>query len=143
MTEKNCDSWEHFSHQADMGVRGCGSTLADAFAQTALAMMATMTELKNIYPSIPVTIECQAPDAEFLLVDWLNALIYEIATRHLLFARFDVAIEKNKLRATAWGEPIDVAKHHPAVEIKGATYTALQVQQRSDGLWCAQCVVDV
>lgn len=140
---KSRESWEHFAHQADMGVRGYGSTLADAFAQAAFAMMATVTDLKNISPAIAVTIECQAPDVEYLLVDWLNALIYEIATRHMLFSRFDVEIEKNKLRARAWGEMIDVAKHHPAVEVKGATYTALRVEQTRDGRWCAQCVVDV
>jgi SHS2 domain-containing protein len=46
------------------------------------------------------------------------------------------------LTATARGEPVDVARHEPAVEIKGATYTALAVEQ-TDGQWRAQCVVDV
>jgi len=47
------------------------------------------------------------------------------------------------LRATAWGEPIDAARHHVAVEVKGATYTELAVKHRDDGQWVAQCVVDV
>ena len=42
----------------------------------------------------------------------------------------------------AWGEPIDVEKHQPAVEIKGATYTELAVYEQ-DGQFVAQCVVDV
>ena len=77
-----------------------------------------------------------------LLVDWLNALIYEMATRRLLFARFDMHIDGQHLRATAWGEPVAGERHQPAVEVKGATYTALRVAE-DNGLWIAQCVVDV
>jgi tRNA nucleotidyltransferase (CCA-adding enzyme) len=46
------------------------------------------------------------------------------------------------LRATAYGELVDVERHEPAVEIKGATLTALQVREEPGG-WRAQCVVDV
>jgi tRNA nucleotidyltransferase (CCA-adding enzyme) len=35
-----------------------------------------------------------------------------------------------------------VNRHHPAVEIKGATYTALRVAHEPAG-WVAQTVVDV
>ena len=46
------------------------------------------------------------------------------------------------LHAQAWGELVDPARHHPAVEVKGATYTALRVA-RENGEWVAQTVVDV
>ncbi len=88
-------------------------------------------------------IACRAPEDGLLLADWLNALILEMAVRHMLFRRFDVVIEGDRLRATAWGEAVDVAKHQPAVEVKGATYTELDVRRRPDGWWVAQCVVDV
>lgn len=47
------------------------------------------------------------------------------------------------LTGLGWGEPLDRARHRPAVEIKGATYTELHVRQDADGTWHAQCVVDV
>jgi tRNA nucleotidyltransferase (CCA-adding enzyme) len=79
-----------------------------------------------------------------LLVDWLNALVFEMATRRMLFSRFRVVLrEGGKLDAIAWGEPLEVARHQPAAEVKGATYTALGVKRDAQGLWCAQCVVDV
>ena len=56
---------------------------------------------------------------------------------------FQVRIEGRRLFATAWGERIDVTRHQPAVEVKGATYTNLSVRQEPNGLWVAQCVVDV
>lgn len=135
--------WEHFSHEADIGVRGLGATRESAFEQAALALTAVITEPEHVTPRISLPIACNAPDDALLFCDWLNALIYETATRHMLFARFEVSIADGHLEATAWGEPVDIHKHHPAVEIKGATYTELDVRRLPDGSWLAQCVVDV
>ena len=134
--------WEHFDHGADIGVRGHGPDKAAAFAMAARAMTAAIVDPGLVRPSEPVAVACEAPDDELLLVDWLNALIYEMATRRMLFGRYDVKIDGRHLTATAWGEPVEVARHRPAVEVKGATLTAASVA-RSDGEWTAQCVIDV
>ena len=134
--------WEHFEHQADIGVRGFGATQAEAYEQAALAMSAIVTDLPSIEPKQLINIACQDTDHELLLVDWLNALIFEMSTRKMLFSRFVVKIEDGKLTARAWGESINIARHHPAVEIKGATYTELKVYEKQ-GQWIAQCIVDV
>jgi SHS2 domain-containing protein len=134
--------WEHFEHEADMGVRGVGETLAQAFEQAALALTAIITDLDKVATEKMVEFECEAPDVELLFVDWLNSLIYEMATYKLLFRRFEVTLNGQRLHASAWGEPVDVEKHAPAVEIKGATYTSLRVAKHN-GKWIAQTVVDV
>ena len=125
-----------------MGVRGIGNSKEEAFEQAAIAMSAVITDPTKISAVETVEIACAAPDDELLLVDWLNALIYEMATRKWLFSRFEVHIKNHVLTARAWGQPIDTGKHQLAVEIKGATYTALRVAQEN-GMWIAQCVVDV
>ncbi len=135
--------WEHFEHQADVGVRGIGTTKEQAFEQAALAMTAIVTDPDHIDTKEMIEINCEAPDDELLLVDWLNALVYEMATRKLLFRRFEVHLDGTRLHGRAWGEKADVTKHQPAVEIKGATYTALRVRQNEQREWTAQCVVDV
>ncbi|MDP2761284.1 MAG: archease [Sideroxyarcus sp.] len=135
--------WEHFPHQADVGVRGLGATLEQAFEQAALALTAVITDPADVAPREMLRLSCDTPDTELLLVDWLNLLIYEMATRNMLFSRFEVHLEGNSLTAQVWGEALDVARHRPAVEIKGATYTELKVARQSDGGWLAQCVVDV
>ena len=135
--------WEHFHHGADIGVRGLGPTLAAAFEQAGLALTAVVTEPARVAPKEPVELACQSADPELLLVDFLNALVYEMATRRLLFGRFEVRLDAGRLAARAWGEPVDVARHEPAVEVKGATLTALTVARQPDGGWLAQCVVDV
>lgn len=136
-------NWENFAHEADVGVRGRGATLAEAFAGVATAMTAAICDPARVGAGDTVKIACAAPDAEMLLVDWLNALVYEMATRRMLFSRFEVTIEHNRLTATARGEPVDVAKHRPAAEVKGASFCELAVRQEPDGRWLAQCVVDV
>ncbi len=135
--------WEHFDHDADIGIRGIGPTLEQAFEQAAIAMTAVITDPAKVMASTAVTLTCTAPDHELLLADWINDLIYEMATRGILFGRYQVAIENDVLTAVAWGESVDVLKHQPVVEIKGATFTELRVYQNPDALWIAQCVVDV
>jgi tRNA nucleotidyltransferase (CCA-adding enzyme) len=137
------NSWAHFRHGADIGVRGIGATREEAFVQAAMALTAVITDPESVAATVPVTIACQAPDDELLLVDWLNALIFEMSTRRMLFGRFEVTISGGVLEATAWGETVDVGRHQPAVEVKGATYTELDVSRQPDGRWRAQCVVDV
>ncbi len=75
--------WEHFAHGADIGVRGRGDTRDDAFAGAALASTAVVTDPERVAARLAVAIRCTAPDEEILLVAWLNAVIYEMATRHL------------------------------------------------------------
>jgi tRNA nucleotidyltransferase (CCA-adding enzyme) len=136
--------WSHFEHRADIGIEGYGPSLASAFEQAALALTAIVCDPDRVQPTTPVAIHCEDPDMELLFVDWLNALIYRMAADRMLFARFDVHIDGRRLSATAWGEPVDPARHEPAVEPKGATFTALSVQPlRAGAGWYARCVIDV
>jgi SHS2 domain-containing protein len=134
--------WEHYEHEADIGVRGFGATKAQAFEQAAIAMTAAVTDPASVRLLEKVSLRCQAPDDELLLAEWLNALVYEMSTRRMLFSKFDVRMENGKLEAQAWGEAIDRGRHHPAVEVKGATFTTLRVARHGDG-WVAQTVIDV
>jgi len=136
--------WEHFSHQADIGVRGFGATRDEAFEQAALALTGVITPPENVRQSERLVIECSAPDIEILLADWLNALVFEMASRQMLFGDFSVSIAGNTLMAEVRGEPVDRARHRPTVEVKGATYTELRVGRLpGDRGWVAQAVLDV
>jgi SHS2 domain-containing protein len=135
-------AFETFAHDADIGVRGRGATLAEALANAGRALTAVVTDPASVREVLSVEVDCEAPEPEALLFDWLNALVFEMATRRVLFARYEVKVEGPRLTARAFGEPVEVARHHPAVEVKGATWTGLRVA-REGGLWAAECVVDV
>lgn len=137
------ERWEHFPHGADVGIRGYGPTPAAAFSQAGLAMTAVLTAPARVEPREGVVIECTAASLEELFFDWIDALVFEMSTRRMLFVRFDVELDDCRLRARVQGEPIDRSKHEPAIEIKGPTYTQLRVGYAPAGGWVAQCVVDV
>lgn len=134
--------WAHFEHVADVGVCGYGATLEQAFEQAALALTAIVTRAE-IRPEQRVEVKCQQSDIELLLVDWLDAIIYEMSLRKMLFGRFAAKLEGHMLSGIMWGEPVDRARHAPACEPKGATLTGLAVRQEPRGEWSACCVVDV
>ena len=135
--------WEHFAHGADIGVRGRGATLDEAFAQAATALTAVVTEPSGVHPLEALHVQCRMREPELLLYEWLNSLVYLMSTRRMLFSRFEVRVNGDRLEAEVHGEPVDVARHAPAVEVKGATLTELVVRREPDGRWVAQCVLDV
>jgi tRNA nucleotidyltransferase (CCA-adding enzyme) len=135
--------WEHFPHGSDIGVRGIGRSREEAFEQAALALTGVVTDPARVAAQLRTELACRGDDDEILLYDWLNALVGRMAVDGLLFARTRVQIEDGRLRAELWGEPVDVGRHRPAVEVKGATFTELAVRSCDDGTWIAQCVVDV
>jgi len=136
-------SWEHFSHDADIGVRGLGATMEEAFAGAALGLTAVVTEPTKVRDTQTVRVECAGADRDLLLYDFLNAMVYEMATRHMLFGRCDVRMDGDHLVADLHGERVDPTRHSPAVEVKGATLTELAVRREPTGRWLAQCVLDV
>ena len=135
--------WEHYPHQADIGVRGIGATKGEAFEQAALALTAVVAEIETVEPDQPFEITCEAESDELLLVEWLSRIVYEMSARRMLFSRFDIFVGERHLKARIWGEAIDAEKHRPAVEVKAVTYYDLSVRQSPNGEWLAQCVVDV
>lgn len=136
-------AWEHFEHGADVGVRGRGRTVEEAFEGAARALAAVVVEPERVRGETEVVLRAEAPELELLLVDWLDAVVWEISAHSFAFRDFRVTIRGTRLEATGRGEPIDPERHHPAVEVKGATHTLLAVVRADDGTWTAQTVVDV
>lgn len=139
--------WEHFHHLADIGIRGFGESLAEAFQEIALALTAVVIAPNKIPASAEQQISCaNSGDIEILLYDWLNAIIYEMDVHRLVFGSYRVTIHSTSLTARAIGakfDEIDTASGDVGPEIKAATFTELRVKRLPGGLWLAQCVLDV
>jgi SHS2 domain-containing protein len=134
--------YETFEHGADIGIRGFGRTMAEAFENTAIALYSVMVNIPAVEASEKRSVTVSAPDNELLLIEWLNALLSLSDIEHMVFSKFKVTMERTSLAGTAWGEKLDQERHEPNVEIKGATYYMLKVTE-ADGRFVAQCVVDV
>lgn len=138
--------FEHLDHEADMGVRGIGRTLEEAFAEGAKGAFALMVELDRVEPKESVEIECHADSLETLFVAWLGELLFQRDFTGMVFSQFEVRIEQEdvyRLRGRAWGEPLDPEKHRAMVEVKAATYSGLKLGRTPEGDYYVQCVVDL
>ena len=135
-------NYETFDHEADIGIRGFGGTLAEAFQNAAAALYSVMVTIDRVTPREKRIIAVSAPDRELLFVEWLNALLSLSDIERMVFSKFEVAITGDSLTGTAWGEALDHKRHEAHVEIKGATYHMLKVAE-ANGRFVAQCVVDV
>ena len=135
--------YELYAHDADVGIRGFGADPAQAFEAAALALTAAICTPEAVLPNHSVALHCEGANLDDLLFEWINALVYEMATRRMLFSRFRVTVVGTHLGAEAWGEPLDIHRHQPAAEVKGATYTDLKFIELHPGMWMAQCIIDV
>jgi SHS2 domain-containing protein len=134
--------YETFEHESDIGIRGFGKTLEEAFENAAIALYSVMVNVGAIEPKNMRTISATASDHELLFVEWLNALLSISDIERMVFSRFEVAISGVSLTGRAWGEHLDQIRHQPHVEIKAATYHMLCVKKEGE-VFLAQCVVDV
>lgn len=134
--------YETFEHESDIGIRGSGSSMEEAFENAAAALYSIMIKTETVQPKETLTVTVSAPDTELLLVEWLNALLSASDLEHMVFSAFKVTIRNLALTGTAWGERLDTERHEPKVEVKGATYHQLSVVEKN-GIYTAQCVVDV
>jgi SHS2 domain-containing protein len=137
--------YETFEHGADIGVRGRGRTIEEAFENGARAMFSIMVEdLDSIKSTKEVAISCESFDQECLFTAWLNALLAEAAMENMIFGAFKIKRLKHfTIEGVGMGEPFDPVRHQRGIEVKGATFTELKVARYDDGTWVAQCVVDV
>ena len=131
-------TWEHFDHDADIGLRAKAASREEVFELAGEALTALITDPATVRAIDTTTVSCHAPDDAMLLVDWLNALVYEMATRRMLFCRWHVELDGHTLYARVEGETVDRRRHQPAVEVKGATYTSLSFEKDPEGNWLAK-----
>jgi SHS2 domain-containing protein len=76
-------------------------------------------------------IEVSAEDAESLLFEWLNNLIYLFDVEYFLCKRFEISeFTEYNLKATCWGEKYDPSRHQLKREVKSATYHMLKVDRQ-------------
>jgi SHS2 domain-containing protein len=135
--------YETFEHTADLGLRVRAADLDTLFAEAALCLFSTIVEdLATVQPTQRIDVKVEGEDREFLLFDWLRELLYHFDAEHLLFAKFEVHVSASGLTATAWGEPIDRARHNLEHEVKAITYHGLSLEKIGD-LWEAEVIVDI
>ena len=135
--------FETFPHTADLGLRVKADSLENLLEEAARGFSSLLIEnLDAVNAEETVRFSIPGQDRDFLLVDWLNELLFTFETRRLIFGSFTVTVTDRGLEAEASGESLDPERHHPRHEIKAVTYHGLTVQETPDG-WLAEVIFDV
>ncbi len=135
--------YEYFEHQADIGIRGKGNTLAEAFEQAALAMFEIMVDTAELNPNEFQVVKIEANNLEELLITWLSELLFLKDVEGKIYSRFEIeSMNDTKILAKIYGEIIDLSRHKLKLEVKAATWTQLAIKKDDNG-FIAQCLVDL
>jgi SHS2 domain-containing protein len=135
--------YEFIEHTADLGLKVYGDSIEALFVHAAEAFFETILSLESVEEKIERSIAVGAEATDELMVSWLDEFVYLYDTEKLVFKRFEItSIQKNQLRAKAWGEKMDPARHEIKSIIKAVTYHQLYVKE-IDGRWEAQIIFDV
>jgi SHS2 domain-containing protein len=118
-----------------------GRSLAEAFANAAYGLFSIITELRTVKETESRQLELSEDDAETLLFEWLNRLLYIFDVEMLLFKRFNVKdFNGHKLKAICYGEKYDPSRHQLKLGVKAATYHMLKVDGEKNQV---QVILDV
>ena len=134
---------------ADIAFDAWGQNLEELFRGAAEATMQVMVEnLAALRPLEAIDISLVQEDAEMLLFDFLNELIFYKDARRLILLPARLTISKLKdgagyeLLSTLQGEEIDVGRHRVNTDVKAVTMLRFSVSRVADG-WRATVVLDV
>jgi SHS2 domain-containing protein len=141
--------YETFEHGADVGIRGYGETLEEAFSEVLKALTTLYVEsidFNEVFPASEREVEVSADTLDELLVFFVNMAISLVSLEDVLVIGFQGRIEEREcgyhLTGKFWVIPFDVERFGYGVEVKGATFTQAKVEKIDKG-WIVQCVVDV
>jgi SHS2 domain-containing protein len=136
--------YEQFEHTADLGLRIRAPDLNSLFAEAGRALTAAIVDdVESIEPRQEVALVIAGQDLEFLLLDWLSALLMKFEVERLLFSEFKVAIDGGVVTGYLQGEPFDAERHRLSHEVKAITYHGLFVEEVKEGEWLAEIIVDI
>ncbi len=154
--------YKYFETMADVGVTAQGTSLEEAFRESAKALFNLMVDIDTIGNSVKKEIEISSEDIYSLFYDFLTELLVLRDTENLIFSDFDINIYnvqnsqdvnkdkgcnnkgsnyKNKhvendvkyvLKCIAYGEKFDRKKHEPKEEVKAITYHKMEIKHEHE-----------
>lgn len=135
-------------HTADMGIRGWGPGIEQAFEETALAMFELIIDGVGLQSVDEVNFEVKGQALPELLIEFLNRFLLDADLVELAFlsVHVDSITEREgefRLKGGAKGISRNDVRDRLLAEVKAATYCGAAVERDKNGRWEARCVVDL
>ena len=130
---------------ADVAFEATGKTMEEMCESAAKALTNSMVaDLKSIERRKKITIKVESRDAERLLHDFLQEIIFYKDAENMVFSEFKTSISGSgpfSLEAEMEGEEIDMEKHELIVDVKAVSWHRYKVEKKEE--WRAFVILDV
>lgn len=126
-------SIRYLEHTTDAFIEVTGSNLQEAFIKAGEAVVDTTLERSTVSEKEQRTLKVSGRKLHHILFNWLEEVNFQLVTEGFAIARFELELRKNSeysIEATAFGEPIDLKKHHFKVEIKAPTFHLMEITEK-------------
>jgi len=134
--------YKFLEHTADVLFEAEGKSLEELFESCALATEETQVDLKNVGQDKEIKFVVEDESTEMLLFHFLQEIIFYKDAEELLFSRFKIKIDGNRLEAECFGEKINQKKHILNVDVKAVTLHQFEVKKTAKG-WFARVILDI
>ncbi|MBA2124071.1 hypothetical protein B9J78_03950 [bacterium Unc6] len=138
---------ELIEHTADIGLILNGKDLKSLFKNAALGLFQILADIKKIKPLLEIKILVEEDNLEFLLVRFLQEIVYISETQEMAFK--DITIEDIKKTASRWSissalkaEPFETSRRRLKTSVKAVTYHNLYIKKTGAG-YQARVIFDV
>lgn len=128
-------SYKILDHATDAFIEVTASNLKEAFTLAGQSVVDTTLDRAKIEEKEQKTLSVSGKDLRYLLLNWLEEINFQLITKGFAIRRFELGMKKNgeyKITANAFGEPIDLKKHHFKVEIKAPTFHLMDIKQNKE-----------
>jgi SHS2 domain-containing protein len=138
--------YKFLEHTADIKFQAFGSSLEEAFSNSALAMKEAMCKEK-IKGMIRKKIKVKGKDNGSLLYNFLEELLFLLDTENFIISRVEkIKINKNDINAEIIGD--NARNYEFDLDVKAVTYNSMFVKKLNQGSatpikWVVQVVLDV
>jgi SHS2 domain-containing protein len=125
-------SFEEISHTADVKIRARALTPDALFTDAFLALMQVIYGTDRKGGTIK-EVRIESDTIESLLCDFLSEVLFIAEVEGLVFSRAEISIDSLHLTAVLEGEPFDPLRHSSGTEVKGISYSGLEIQKDANG----------
>jgi SHS2 domain-containing protein len=124
-------SYKFLDHATDAIIEIYAKDIKEAFAMAAKAEINLTLDQDRVEEKDKKEFTANGKDLHYLLFSWLEEIPFILITEGFAIKRIEFNIEENKgykIKATAYGEALDVVKHNFKVEIKAPTFYDMEIK---------------
>ena len=128
-------SYKFLDHATDAIIEVTAKDLKEAFSVTADAAINLTLDQDKVEEKDQKEFSAQGKDLRYLLFSWIEEITFILITEGFAVKRIDFDIEENNgytIKAKAFGEPLDFAKHNFKVEIKAPTFYDMEIRTNGE-----------